>query len=369
MKPRRPGFLLSTVFAATLVLTSADAPAAPEGVTEFATDAAIYYRAPGERSLYFNEREASRGEILCTDDCLEFWTPFEADAYAAIDPPWTVIRRPDERLQWAFQGKPLYTYRRDNFPGARTGEGAGRGVWMLLKEFQPVPPGMQIQKTVLGHVLADHGGNTLYARDGAGAQGAAADYDARLWQMFAAPWLAKDQGNWTVHEPAAGVRQWAYQGQPLYTYAKDTEPGNVNGQGAEGDWSAVVLEPAAGLPPWVSVQWTDLGLAYADAQGMTLYAPIDIDIINAAQTCAEECMAENWRPVLADAGDESVGFWIVRDNDQGQRQWSYKGKLVYTHTRDEAPGDMKGHGIAVGYRIGEGWRIIPVQSGIRRDRD
>jgi predicted lipoprotein with Yx(FWY)xxD motif len=367
MRQRAPGFRACMVFAATLVLATA-APAAPEGVTEYSTEAAIYYRAPGERSLYFNDREASRGEILCIDACLEFWIPFEAAVYPSIDPPWSVIRRPDERLQWAFEGKPLYTYRRDSFPGARTGEGAGRGVWMLLKEFQPVPPGMQIQETLLGYVLADNGGHTLYAREGAVVQ-ESAEYDGRLWQRFAAPWLANDQGEWTVHAPAAGVRQWAYQGQPLFTYAKDNEPGDVYGQGVDGDWSAVVLEPAAGLPPWLTVQWTDLGLAYADAEGMTLYAPIDIDVINAAQTCPEECMAENWRPVLAAAGEESTGFWIIRDNDEGQRQWSYKGKLVYTHKRDEVPGDMKGHGIAVGYRIGEGWRIIPVQSGIRRDRD
>jgi predicted lipoprotein with Yx(FWY)xxD motif len=345
------------------------ATAAPKGITETHTDAAVYYLGPGERSLYFNEREASAGNILCVDECLKYWTPFEAGAHEALDGPWTVLRRPDDSLQWVFKGKPLYTYKRDSFPGARIGDGAARGVWALLKEFKPVPPGMRIETTLLGYVLADHAGHTLYVRDRADASeaGDAAALDS-LWQPFRAPWLAIDQGSWTVETSRAGARQWAYKGEPLYTFTRDIDPGDIHGHGSQGEWSAVILEEAAGLPQWMTVQWTDLGLAYADKDGMTLYAPIDMDVIDAAKTCPEECMEENWRPVLAEADEESVGTWIIRENDQGQRQWSYKGRLVYTHTRDEAPGDMRGQGIAVGYRIGEGWRIIPVQSGIRRDR-
>lgn len=189
-----------------------------------------------------------------------------------------------------------------------------------------------------------------------------------LWLPFEAPWLALDQGDLTIRQLEGGVRQWVYQGQPLYTFKKDSDPGDVHGHGRDGIWSAVILEKAPGLPPWMTVQWTDLGLAYADMNGMTLYAPVDYDVIVAAQSCPEECMQENWRPVLADAEDNPVGLWTIEENDYGQRQWTYKGRFLYTHTRDEKPGDMKGNGIAVGYRIGDGWRIIPIESGLRRDR-
>jgi predicted lipoprotein with Yx(FWY)xxD motif len=32
----------------------------------------------------------------------------------------------------------------------------------------------------------------------------------------------KDMGDWTVITRDDGSKQWAYKGQPLYTYARDT---------------------------------------------------------------------------------------------------------------------------------------------------
>lgn len=354
---------LLTVFAA---LPTRSAPA---DVTETATEAAVYFRAPGDLSLYFNEREVARGEILCVDECLERWIPFSAESYESIDGHWSVIRRPDDSLQWAFKAMPLYTYERDSFAGARVGEGADRGVWKVLKAFRRVPPGMRIETTLLGYVLADHAGHTLYVRDGAnpGDVGDGAGVEGP-WERFVAPWLAVDQDELTIGTPVPGTRQWLFRGKPLYTYSKDVDPGDAKGHGSDDSWSAVILEQAPGLPSWMTVQLTDLGLAYADGEGMTLYAPIDMEVINAAQTCSESCLKENWSPVLAGPDEESVGDWIIRVNDGGQRQWTYKGRFAWTYTHDEAPGDMRGHGIAVGYRIGEGWRIIPVEAGLRRDR-
>lgn len=34
-----------------------------------------------------------------------------------------------------------------------------------------------------------------------------------------------------------GSRQWAYQGQPLYFYAKDAKPGDKLGDGVGGNWN------------------------------------------------------------------------------------------------------------------------------------
>ena len=118
----------------------------------------------------------------------------------------------------------------------------------------------------------------------------------------------------------------------------------------------------------MTVQLADLGLVYANELGLTIYAPVDMNAIKTAQTCPEDCMKEFWQPILAKRGESSAGDWVIVDNDDGQRQWSYKEQLLYTHTRDARPGEMKGNGIGVGYRIGDGWRIIPVERGIRRSR-
>lgn len=356
--------------AAAAVLSSvaiAQSVAVPDDVRVESTGAGTYFKSASQLSLYWNGRENVSGEITCIEECLESWFPLRPSAGAQGQGDWAIVQRPDEGAQWAYQGKPLYTYVKDTFPGARLGDGASREQWQVLFEARDVPPGMRVEPTLLGFVLADHRGRTLYTRaheNGDAVQGTPTEN----WRAFEAPWLALDQGDWTIQAVAEGARQWAYKGQPLYTYDKDNDPQDIHGHALDNQWSAVILEPAPGLPTWMTIQQVDIGLAYADADGMTLYAPVDINAIKAAQTCPEACMKENWRPILALPGEASVGNWVIVQNESGQLQWSFKGQLLYTHTRDEKPGDMKGNGIAVGYRIGDGWRIIPLDSGLRRSR-
>ena len=339
----------------------------PAGVDVHRTGAGTYFMTQAQQSLYWNERESAAAEVTCLEECLETWSPLLVSANAQSQGQWTIIERPDGASQWAYQGRPLYTYFKDTFPGARLGDGVSRGQWQVLFEAQQVPSGMKIESTLLGFVLADHRGRTLYTRTLSAETGeprVPVDY----WNAFEAPWLALDQGEWTIQTAAEGARQWSYKGQPLFTYDKDRDPQDVHGHGLYGTWSAVILEPAPGLPSWITIESVDLGLAYANEDGLTIYAPVDIAAIKKAQTCPEDCMRENWRPILARPGEASVGNWVIVENEGGQRQWSYKGQLLYTHTRDKKPGDMKGNGIAVGYRIGDGWRIIPIDSGLRRSR-
>jgi predicted lipoprotein with Yx(FWY)xxD motif len=339
----------------------------PEGVLVHGTGAGIYFTTTAQQSLYWNERESAAGEVTCLEECLETWSPLQAIANAQSRGPWTIVKRADGALQWAYAGRPLYTYSKDTFPGARLGDGVSRGRWQILFEARQVPPGMKIESTLLGYVLTDHRGRTLYSRTPS-AKTDEPQVPTDYWNAFEAPWLALDQGDWTIQAIAEGARQWSYNGQPLFTYDKDHDPQDVHGHRRDGVWSAVILEPAPGLPSWITIEPVDLGLAYANEDGLTLYAPVDIDAIKKAQTCPEDCMRQNWRPIIAKPGENSVGNWVIVENEDGQQQWSFKGQLLYTHTRDEKPGDMKGNGIAVGYRIGDGWRIIPVDSGLRRSR-
>ncbi|MDG2243232.1 MAG: hypothetical protein P8L66_07020 [Rhodospirillaceae bacterium] len=339
----------------------------PEGVDIQRTGAGVYFMTQTQQSLYWNGSEVTAGEVTCLEDCLETWVPFQANSNGQGEGLWSVINRPDGSLQWAYKDRPLYTYVKDTFPAARLGDGAARGRWQVLFEVHQVPASMTIASTALGFVLADHRGRTLYSL------ATVPDSDAlstlrNHWTPFEAPWLALDQGDWSIQTSAAGARQWSYNGDILFTYDKDNDPQDVHGHGLDGEWSAVILEPAPGLPSWITVEQVDLGLAYANENGLTIYAPVDINAINAAQSCPEECMKANWRAILAKPGEQSVGNWVIVENKAGQLQWSYKGQLLYTHTRDRMPGEMKGNGIAVGYRIGDGWRIIPVDSGLRRSR-
>ena len=47
---------------------------------------------------------------------------------------------------------------------------------------------------------------------------------------------AKAAGDWTVVTRDDGSKQWAYKGKPLYTWAKDTKPGDKTGDGVNGTW-------------------------------------------------------------------------------------------------------------------------------------
>lgn len=349
------------------VAAATTAASRPTQIVEKQTDAGTYVLIANERSLYWNEKEASQAEITCLDQCLESWMPFEAMPSQSGSGVWSIIPRPDGIRQWAYAGKPIYTFVGDTFPGARLGDGASQGAWQLLFEFRDIPAVMKIEPTILGYVLADHDGQTLYFRKGSSNETLGVDYAIdKPWRPFEAPRLALDQGDWTTQPLDGATRQWAYKGKRLYTFAKDVDPYDVHGHGVGDIWSAVILEKAPALPTWMTVQWTDIGLAYADADGLTLYAPRHIGRIRSAQTCPEDCMKENWRTVLAKPGEKSSGNWIIRENDNGQRQWSYKGKFVYTHKKDQGPGDIKGNGIGVGYRIGDGWRLIPFEPVFRR---
>jgi predicted lipoprotein with Yx(FWY)xxD motif len=76
------------------------------------------------RTVYFSDQEAS-GDVLCVDECLQFWIPVVADDSATttgVD-GIGVVKRPDNNQQQvAYQGKPLYTFRQDHAEGDATGD-------------------------------------------------------------------------------------------------------------------------------------------------------------------------------------------------------------------------------------------------------
>jgi predicted lipoprotein with Yx(FWY)xxD motif len=53
---------------------------------------------------------------------------------------------------------------------------------------------------------------------------------------FVAAADAKPEGKWTIVDRTDGTKMWAYAGRPLYTWIKDTKPGDVTGDMVEGLW-------------------------------------------------------------------------------------------------------------------------------------
>jgi predicted lipoprotein with Yx(FWY)xxD motif len=84
-------------------------------------------------TLYtFDRDSAGAGKSACNDKCAINWPPLRVAAEDASSSDWTVITREDGSKQWAYKGKPLYLWIKDQKPGDRTGDGVNK-VWQLAR--------------------------------------------------------------------------------------------------------------------------------------------------------------------------------------------------------------------------------------------
>ena len=91
--------------------------------------------------------------------------------------------------------------------------------------------------TSAGKVYTDEKGMTLYIFDKDEANKSNCYDDcAKAWPPFMAAADAQPEGEWTIVERSDGTKMWAYEGKPVYTYVKDTKPGDVTGDGVGGVW-------------------------------------------------------------------------------------------------------------------------------------
>ncbi len=69
----------------------------------------------------------------CYDDCEKLWPPFTAAADAQHHDDWTVQARKDGAKQWAYKGRPLYTFVRDKQPGKIEGNSFNGNKWHVAE--------------------------------------------------------------------------------------------------------------------------------------------------------------------------------------------------------------------------------------------
>ena len=107
-------------------------------------------------------------------------------------------------------------------------------------------------------------------------------------------------------------------------------------------WSATLLAVAiaAGAQTMPAKKAADGTLT--DAKGMTLYT-FDRDA-GGKSACNGPC-ATNWPPLMATGDAKDSGDWTVVTRDDGSKQYAYKGKPLYTWSKDAKPGDKTGDGV------------------------
>jgi predicted lipoprotein with Yx(FWY)xxD motif len=83
-------------------------------------------------TLYTFDKDAD-GKSACNGPCAGNWPVLKADSSDKATDGYTIISRDDGSRQWAYKGKPLYTFAKDQNPGDVNGDGFLNGAWHIAK--------------------------------------------------------------------------------------------------------------------------------------------------------------------------------------------------------------------------------------------
>lgn len=80
----------------------------------------------------FDKDVAGSGKSVCNDKCAINWPPVHASANDKPNGAFTIIVRDDGTRQWAYKGRPVYTWPEDQEPGDKYGDGK-LNLWHIVK--------------------------------------------------------------------------------------------------------------------------------------------------------------------------------------------------------------------------------------------
>jgi len=122
--------LIPIITAAVTVTTVAFAQMAPTKTGDSAKGKVLTNESG--MTLYVFDKD-SGGKSACNGPCAGNWPPLMATAAAMAMGDYTVVSRDDGSKQWAYKGKPLYTWKNDKKPGDITGDGFLNGAWHIAQ--------------------------------------------------------------------------------------------------------------------------------------------------------------------------------------------------------------------------------------------
>ncbi|MDR9751082.1 hypothetical protein RG836_06465 [Pseudomonas sp. SZMC_28357] len=89
-------------------------------------------------------------------------------------------------------------------------------------------------------ILVDHKGMTLYTYDkDSGDKSMCNGGCADNWPPLKAEAGAKAEGDWTIVTRDDGVKQWAYNGKPVYLFKNDKSAGDKTGDKKGDVWHVI----------------------------------------------------------------------------------------------------------------------------------
>lgn len=216
------------------------------------------------RTVYrFDNDTGKPSKSNCDGDCVTAWPPLLADDPASLQVDGIdrtligVVGRTDGSQQVTIAGWPAYRYSQDAAPGDVKGQGAG-GKWFAFaptgKKAASAAAAAQTVQLVLmkvgnlGPIVTDAAGMTLYRFDRDTAKPTSkSNCDgecAAKWPPLLVPDGAQfqltgiDEANVGTVTRSDGSQQVTVGGWPMYYFAGDKEPCDINGQGVDNVWFA-----------------------------------------------------------------------------------------------------------------------------------
>ncbi|MBD25886.1 MAG: hypothetical protein CMG46_12945 [Candidatus Marinimicrobia bacterium] len=322
--------------------------------------------------------------------CAEVWPPVLVAEDAEAIGKWSISKRDDGLLQWAFDGNPLYTSILDRKPGDVNGgtkfdpASDGPAVRVPVGPEPNVPPAFKVAQMTTGRMLVNYEGYAVYAwkKDEPNKSKCFGDC-LKEWRPMLAPETAQPRGVWTINERSPGIRQWAFRGEPLYTYIADTRYRSFLGSDVPG-WHNVFTQRVPAVPPEFTIQVARIGHVLADSRGRSIYVyncgddafdQLACDHPTTPQAyrmaiCGggdiQKCL-ETWPYVLASKAakgesslwskvyiDPRTGHFATPNQAGALLVWAYRDRPVYNFADDKRPGETRGDGWGefYGYRNG-----------------
>ncbi len=72
------------------------------------------------------------GKPTCEGSCATNWPPYLGKSGDKMGKGWTLVKRKDGSMQWAYEGHPTYYFSGDKKKGDMTGNGMN-GVWHTVR--------------------------------------------------------------------------------------------------------------------------------------------------------------------------------------------------------------------------------------------
>jgi predicted lipoprotein with Yx(FWY)xxD motif len=227
------------------------------------------------------------------------------------------------------------------------------------------PPGItlvdeQTATQFLWRRFGDANGKPLYTSDHDSEVGKPACIGecAKDFRPYVAPRGAVAFSDWTIVARGDGIRQWAYQNQPLYLYSGDDPSGAaIDASGtfqAYGKVDDSLMDPAskryAPKDGWRRAAYTPNKTTPtpADISLQSLPTSNGYGLVSSQSGLVAYILTSRpqkpalWRAIYAPAIGVAIGDFSIAALNDGMTQWTYKGQHLFTFAGDYSPTDRNG---------------------------